>query len=98
MSELVRVAGRMIRLPGLYGIWLGPDHLSNSRITLFYPNGPTETIEYGYGKWEDAEKDKKILEDAKKEFTKQKIASEALLPSQPRNPQLPCGQAQSSSS
>ena len=78
MSQIVRVAGRIVKLSGLHGIWLGPDHLSNSRITLFYPNGPTETIEYGYGKWADAEKDKKILEDAKKEFTKLKTAEPLL--------------------
>ena len=78
MSQLVRVAGRMVKLSGLHGIWLGPTHLGGSRITLFYPNGPTETIEYGYGKWADAEKDKKILEDAKKEFTKLKTAEPLL--------------------
>lgn len=74
MSQIVRVAGRMVKLPGLHGIWLGPTHVGGSRITLFYPNGPTETIEYGYGKWTDAEKDKKILEHAKKEFTKPNTA------------------------
>ena len=71
MSEIVRVAGRIVRLTGLHGIWLGPDHLSNSRITLFYPKAPTQTIEYAYGKWAEAEKDKLTLEEAKKEFLKQ---------------------------
>ena len=75
MSQLVRVAGRMVKLSGLHGIWLGPTHLGGSRITLFYPNGPTETIEYGYGKWADAEKDKKIIEDAKKLKTADPVLS-----------------------
>ena len=66
MSQLVRVAGRMVKLSGLHGIWLGPTHLGGSKITLFYPKGPTEIIEYGHGEWAQAEKDKKILEDAKK--------------------------------
>jgi hypothetical protein len=70
MSRLVRIGERMIELSGLHGIWLGVDHLSNSRITLFYPKGPTQTIEYGYGQWAQAEKDKNILNDAKKEFDK----------------------------
>lgn len=70
MSRLVRVAGRMIELSGLHGIWLGPDHLANSRITLFYPNGPTQTIEYKCGEWGQAEKDKNLLTEAKKEFDK----------------------------
>jgi len=78
MSQIVRVAGRIVKLPGLHGIWLGSDHLCRSKITLFYPNGPTEEITYEYGKWADAEKDKKILEDAKKEFTKLKTADPVL--------------------
>lgn len=71
MSRVVRVAGRMVELSGLHGIWLGADHLCNSRITLFYPNHSTQTIEYAYGKWAEAEKDKQTLEEAKKEFLKQ---------------------------
>jgi hypothetical protein len=70
MSRLVRIGERMIELQGLHGIWLGADHLCNSRITLFYPNGPTQTIEYGTGKWADAERDRKILEDAKAQLSK----------------------------
>ena len=71
MSRVVRVAGRMVELSGLHGIWLGVDHLCNSRITLFYPKGSTQTIEYACGKWAEAEKDKLTLEEAKKEFLKQ---------------------------
>ena len=65
MSRVVRVAGRLVELSGLHGIWLGVDHTACSRITLFYLNRPTETINYAYGQWADAERDKKILEDAK---------------------------------
>jgi hypothetical protein len=78
MSRVVHVAGRMVELSGLHGIWRGTDHLCNSRITLFYPKGPcflgagvagtTQTIEYAYGKWAEAEKDVLTLEEAKKEF------------------------------
>ena len=64
MLRTVRVAGRLVELAGLQQVWLGVDHLSNSRITLYYPNGPTKTIDYGYGEWADAEKDLKILEGA----------------------------------
>jgi len=70
MSRVVRVAGRMIELSGLHGIWLGPDHLTNSKITLFYPKGPTQTIQYKSGEHVQAEKDKNTLEEAKKEFDK----------------------------
>jgi len=70
MSRLVRIGERMIELQGLHGIWLGVDHLSNSRITLFYPKGPTQTIEYACGQWADAERDRKILEEAKTQLTK----------------------------
>jgi hypothetical protein len=71
MSRVVRVAGRMVELSGLHGIWLGPDHLSRSRITLFYPNKPTQTIEYGFDEHIQAEKDRLALEEAKKEFLKE---------------------------
>ena len=78
MSRVVRVAGRMVDLSGLHGIWLGVDHLCNSRITLFYPKGPTEIINYNNGEHVQAEKDKNILEGALKEFTKPKTADPVL--------------------
>jgi hypothetical protein len=72
MSRVVRVAGRMFELSGLHGIWLGPDHLCNSRITLFYINNkPTEVINYGCNEHIQAEKDRLTLEEAKKEFLKE---------------------------
>jgi len=70
MSRVVRIGKRMIELSGLDQVWLGADHLTNSRITLYYPKGPTQTIEYGCGEWAQAEKDKTILNDAMKEFKK----------------------------
>ena len=70
MSRLVRIGQKTVELSGLHGIWVGPDHLSRSRLTLFYLNRPTEIITYEYGKWSECDKDKKILEDAKEEFKK----------------------------
>ena len=70
MSRLVRIGERMIEIAGLHGIWVGPDHLSRSRITLFYLNRPTEQITYDYDKHVECDKDAKILEEAKKEFNK----------------------------
>ena len=70
MSRLVRIGQRMVEISGLHGIWVGPDHLCRSKITLFYLNRPTEEITYDYGKWADCDRDAKILEDAKKEFKK----------------------------
>jgi len=60
----------MVELSGLHGIWLGPDHLSRSRITLYYAKLPVIEINYGYDEFAQAEKDKQILEEAKKEFDK----------------------------
>ncbi len=72
MSRVVRVAGRLVELSGLHGIWRGADHLCNSRITLFYTNNkPTEVINYGCNEHIQAEKDKLTLEEAKKEFLKE---------------------------
>jgi len=70
MSRLVRIGKRMIELSGLDQVWLGQDHLTNSKITLFYPKGPAQTIQYGCGEWAQAEKDKKTLEEAMIEFKK----------------------------
>ena len=69
MSRVIRIGERMIELAGLHGVWLGPDHLCRSRITLFYLNRPTETIEYEYAHVQ-AEKDKNSLEAAKNDFKK----------------------------
>jgi hypothetical protein len=74
MSRLVRIGKNMIEIAGLHGIWVGPDHLSQSRLTLFYPNKPTVEITYEYGKYEECTKDAKILEEAKKEFEKVTLA------------------------
>lgn len=63
----------MVELAGLHGIWVGPNHLSGSKITLFYPKKPTVVITYECGKWEECDKDAKLLEDAKKEFIKNNI-------------------------
>ena len=78
MSRLVRIGQRMVELSGLQGIWVGPDHLCRSKMTLFYINRPTEEITYEYGKWDECDKDAKILEDAKKEFKKLKTADPVL--------------------
>jgi hypothetical protein len=63
MLRTVRVAGRLVELAGLQQVWLGIDHLSNPRITLYYPNGPTKTIDYAYDQLVEAKKDLKILEN-----------------------------------
>jgi hypothetical protein len=64
MMRTVRVAGRMVELAGLQQVWLGVDHLANSKITLYYPKGPVQTIEYKCGEYAQAEKDKKSIEEA----------------------------------
>ena len=74
MSRVVRIGQKMVELSGLHGIWLGVDHTACSRITLFYRNRPTETINYAYGQWAEAEKDKKILEDAKRQSSMSLVA------------------------
>ena len=67
MSRIVRVAGRMVELYGLDQVWLGFDHLANAKLTLYYPKGPVVTFEYKCGDY-SAANDKKIIEEAKKEF------------------------------
>jgi len=62
MSRVIQVAGRMIELSGLHGVWLGTKFPFGSQITLYYTNGsPTQTIDYEYGQWEQAEKDRNMI-------------------------------------
>lgn len=60
----------MVELAGLHSIWVGPDHICRSKITLFYPNKPTVVITYELDKHIECDKDAKMLEEAKKEFEK----------------------------
>jgi len=68
VSRLVRIGEHMIEISGLHGIWVGPDHLCRSKMTLFYLNRPTVIITYELDKHVECANDAKILEDAKKEF------------------------------
>ena len=70
MSRLVRIGKNMIELSGLHGIWVGADHLSRSKMTLFYPEKPTLVITYEIDKHLECARDAKILEEAKKEYEK----------------------------
>lgn len=74
MSRLVRVAGKMVELAGLHGIWVGPDHLSRSKMTLFYPNKPTVVITYEHDKHVECAKDAKTLKEAKALFDKNAVS------------------------
>jgi hypothetical protein len=70
MSRLVRIGKNMVELSGLHGIWVGPDHLTRSKMTLFYPEKPTATVVITYENHIECDKDAKNLEEAKKEFEK----------------------------
>ena len=70
MSRLVRIGKHMVELSGLHGIWVGPDHLSRSKMTLYYPSKPTVVITYELDEHVNCAKDAEILEEAKKEFEK----------------------------
>ena len=71
MSRSVRISKMMVEISGLYGVWVGPNHLGQPRMTLFYIDGrPTEIITYEFDKWAECDKDQKILEEAKEEFKK----------------------------
>jgi hypothetical protein len=73
MSRSIRVAGRIVELTGLQQVWLGVDHLTNSKITLYYPKGPVQTIEYTFGEHVQPEMDKNTLEEALRVTTNKDI-------------------------
>ena len=51
MSRFVQVGKKMVDMKGLHGVWIGPDHLGRSRITLHYiDRRDSEIIEYEYAK------------------------------------------------
>jgi hypothetical protein len=70
MSRLVRIGKHMVELSGLHGIWVGPDHLTRSCMTLHYPNGPTMKIVYEFDEHVKCAKDAEILKKAKDEYKK----------------------------
>jgi len=86
MSRIVQVAGRKVELSGLHGVWLGADHLTNSKITLFYINDrPTQVIEYGCGQHVQAEKDKNTIIEALR-------PTQCIVPREPMSPQPALGE------
>jgi len=71
MSRFVQVGKKMVDMVGLHAVWIGPDHLCRSRITLFYPDRrDSEKIEYEHGQSVQASKDAEFLKEALKEFQK----------------------------
>ena len=61
MSRLVRIGKNMVEISGLHGIWVGPDHLCRSKMTLFYLNRPTETITYEFDKHTECSPEKQFF-------------------------------------
>jgi hypothetical protein len=54
---------------GLHAVWIGPEQLCRSRITLYYPDRlQTKTIEYDYDQMVEANKDAKFLKESLKQF------------------------------
>ena len=71
MSRFVQVGKKMVDMVGLHAVWIGPDHLCRSRITLYYPDRPqTKTIEYDYDQMVQAGKDAKFLKESLEQFKK----------------------------
>lgn len=71
MSRFIQVGKKMVDMKGLYGVWVGPDHTSMSRITLYYlDRRHSEIIEYKYGEFAQVEKDAKLLNESLEQFKK----------------------------
>lgn len=71
MSRFVQIGKKMVDMVGLHGVWVGPDHLCRSRITLYYPDRrQTNTIEYDYDQMVQADKDAKFLKESLEQFKK----------------------------
>jgi len=71
MSRFVQIGKKMVDMVGLHAVWIGPDHLCRSRITLYYPDRlQTKTIEYDYDQMVEANKDAKFLKESLKQFNR----------------------------
>lgn len=57
MPRFVRIHQQVIHIPSLANVSMGTNWLGQPFLTFYYHNQHSQTISYGWGKWEECEKD-----------------------------------------
>ena len=57
MPRFVRIHQQVIHVPSLANVSMGTTCLGQPFLTFYYHNQHSQTISYGWGKWNESEKD-----------------------------------------
>jgi hypothetical protein len=57
MPRFVRIHQHVIHVPSLANVSMGTNCLGQPFLTFYYHNQQSQVISYGFGKWEECEKD-----------------------------------------
>ena len=57
MPRFIRIHQQVIHIPSLANVSMGTTCLGQPFLTFYYHNQHSQTISYGWGKWEECEKD-----------------------------------------
>lgn len=57
MPRFIRIHQQVLHVPSLANVSMGTTCLGQPFLTFYYHNQRNQTIVYGWGKWEDCEKD-----------------------------------------
>ena len=57
MPRFIRIHQQVLHVPSLANVSMGTTCLGQPFLTFYYHNQHNQTIVYGWGKWEDCEKD-----------------------------------------
>ena len=57
MPRFVRIHQQVIHVPSLANVSMGTNWLGQPFLTFYYHNQHSQTISYGWGKWDECEKD-----------------------------------------
>ena len=70
MPRFIRIQRYVIHVPSLANVSMGTSWTSAPFLTFYYHNQHSQTISYGWGKWEDCEKDMICIKTSMMEIEK----------------------------
>jgi hypothetical protein len=82
MPRFVRIHQQVIHIPSLANVSMGTTCLGQPFLTFYYHNQHSQIISYGWGKWEECEKDLIQIKTAMMET--ERVLSSVLLTEKPQ--------------
>lgn len=70
MPRFVRIGHDVIHIPSLANVSMSRTCMGRPFLTFYYHNQHSQTISYGWGKWESCEKDMLTIKTAMMELEK----------------------------